>query len=198
MRHNSNRRRTETSRVVALGLLVIDWKLARTSLPDRSCLIRPLLLLVLTGRKSLNQEMSGSGLPLAAQSIVAVRVRSTTFNWGPMSIVGKPAGSWSSETQQHPHHITNKQTGIRYIRDITCDPPQLCYLKTSSIFNKWHILYEHINPTTQPRHQTRCSFTSQTSRGRSVTCWYITVCTHIYNVFCVWKRERKNVLVFVS
>lgn len=58
--------------------------------------MRPLLLVVLTGRKSLNQEMSGSGLPLAAQSMVAVRVRSTTFNCGPMSMVGKPGGSWSS------------------------------------------------------------------------------------------------------
>lgn len=66
------------------------------NLPDRSCLMRPLLLVVLTGRKSLNQEMSGSGLPLAAQSIVAVRVRSTTFSCGPMSMVGKPEGSWSS------------------------------------------------------------------------------------------------------
>ena len=44
----------------------------------------------------MNQEMSGSGLPLAAQSMVAVRVRSTTFNCGPMSMVGKPGGSWSS------------------------------------------------------------------------------------------------------
>lgn len=66
------------------------------TLPDLSCLMRPLLLVVLTGRKSLNQEISGSGLPLAAQSMVAVRVRSTTFNWGPMSMVGKPGGSWSS------------------------------------------------------------------------------------------------------
>lgn len=65
-------------------------------LPDLSCLMRPLLLVVLTGRKSLNQEMSGSGLPLAAQSMVAVRVRSTTFNCGPMSMVGKPGGNWSS------------------------------------------------------------------------------------------------------
>ena len=64
------------------------------TVPDRSCLIRPLLLLVLTGRKSLNQEMSGSGLPLAAHSMVAVRVRSTTFSWGPMSIVGKPGAQW--------------------------------------------------------------------------------------------------------
>lgn len=65
-------------------------------LPERSCLIRPLLLDVLTGRKSLNQVISGSGLPLAAQSIVAVRERSTTFSWGPMSMVGNPGGSWSS------------------------------------------------------------------------------------------------------
>lgn len=71
-------------------------------LPDLSCLIRPLLVVVLTGRKSLNQEMSGSGLPLAAQSIVAVRVRSTTFNWGPMSMVGKPGGSWSSAQTRPP------------------------------------------------------------------------------------------------
>ena len=64
--------------------------------PDRSCLMRPLLALGSTGRKSLNQVISGSGLPLAAQSIVAVRVRSTTFSWGPMSMLGKPGGSWSS------------------------------------------------------------------------------------------------------
>lgn len=64
--------------------------------PDRSCLMRPLLALGSTGRKSLNQVISGSGLPLAAQSIVAVRVRSTTFSWGPMSMLGKPEGSWSS------------------------------------------------------------------------------------------------------
>lgn len=64
--------------------------------PDRSCLIRPLLALGSTGRKSLNQVISGSGFPLAAQSMVAVRVRSTTFNWGPMSMLGKPGGSWSS------------------------------------------------------------------------------------------------------
>lgn len=68
-------------------------------LPERSCLIRPLLLDVLTGRKSLNQVISGSGLPLAAQSMVAVRERSTTLSWGPMSIVGNPAGSWSSVTK---------------------------------------------------------------------------------------------------
>ncbi|TNN78323.1 hypothetical protein EYF80_011563 [Liparis tanakae] len=44
--------------------------------------------------------MSGSGLPLAAHSIVAVRVRSTTFNCGPMSMVGKPGGSWSSAKEK--------------------------------------------------------------------------------------------------
>lgn len=64
--------------------------------PDRSCLMRPLLALGSTGRKSLNQVISGSGFPLAAQSMVAVRVRSTTFSWGPMSMLGKPGGSWSS------------------------------------------------------------------------------------------------------
>ena len=64
--------------------------------PDLSCLMRPLLALGSTGRKSLNQVISGSGLPLAAHSIVAVRVRSTTFSWGPMSMLGKPGGSWSS------------------------------------------------------------------------------------------------------
>lgn len=64
--------------------------------PDLSCLMRPLLALGSTGRKSLNQVISGSGFPLAAQSMVAVRVRSTTFSWGPMSMLGKPGGSWSS------------------------------------------------------------------------------------------------------
>ncbi len=62
------------------GLLVLWSQALGGKLPDRSCLMRPLLLLVLTGRKSLNQEMSGSGLPLAAQSMVAVRVRSTTLS----------------------------------------------------------------------------------------------------------------------
>lgn len=75
---------------------ICSHSLVRGSLPDLSCLMRPLLVVVLTGRKSLNQEMSGSGLPLAAQSMVAVRVRSTTFSCGPMSMVGKPGGSWSS------------------------------------------------------------------------------------------------------
>lgn len=59
--------------------------------------MRPWLLLGSTGRKSLNQEISGSGMPLAAHSIVAVLVRSTTFSWGPMSMLGKPNGSRSSE-----------------------------------------------------------------------------------------------------
>ncbi|TNN78144.1 hypothetical protein EYF80_011649 [Liparis tanakae] len=48
------------------------------------------------GRKSLNQEISGSGMPLAAHSMVAVLVLSTTFSWGPMSILGKPNGNRSS------------------------------------------------------------------------------------------------------
>lgn len=50
------------------------------SLPERSCLILPLLALGSMGRKSLYQVISGSGLPLAAQSMVAVRVRSTTLS----------------------------------------------------------------------------------------------------------------------
>lgn len=71
-------------------------QLVGLSLPERSCLIRPLLALGSMGRKSLYQVISGSGLPLAAQSIVAVRVRSTTLSWGPMSMLGKPGGSRSS------------------------------------------------------------------------------------------------------
>lgn len=71
-------------------------------LPERSCLILPLLAAVSTGRKSLYQEISGSGLPLAAQSIVAVRAFSTTLSWGPISIVGKPGGSWFSERKTNP------------------------------------------------------------------------------------------------
>lgn len=65
--------------------------------PERSCLMRPLLLLMSTGSMSLNQEISGSGLPLAAHSMVAVLVFSTTFSWGPISMVGKPWGIWFSE-----------------------------------------------------------------------------------------------------
>lgn len=59
--------------------------------------MRPLLLLMSTGSMSLNQEISGSGFPLAAHSMVAVLVFSTTFSWGPISIVGKPWGIWFSE-----------------------------------------------------------------------------------------------------
>lgn len=70
------------------------------SVPDRSCLMRPLLLPMSTGSMSLNQEISGSGFPLAAHSIVAVRVFSTTFSWGPISMVGKPWGIWFSKKQQ--------------------------------------------------------------------------------------------------
>lgn len=62
--------------------------------------MRPWLALGSTGRKSLNQEISGSGMPLAAHSMVAVLVRSTTFSWGPMSILGKPNGSRSSGRMQ--------------------------------------------------------------------------------------------------
>lgn len=58
--------------------------------------MRPWLVLGSIGRKSLNQEISGSGMPLAAHSMVAVFVRSTTFSWGPMSILGKPNGNRSS------------------------------------------------------------------------------------------------------
>lgn len=56
------------------------WHLYPICPPDRSCLMRPLLAVGSTGRKSLNQVISGSGFPLAAQSMVAVRVRSTTFS----------------------------------------------------------------------------------------------------------------------
>lgn len=59
-------------------------------LPEWSCLILLLLLDVLTGRKFLNQVISGLGLPLAAQTMVAPRECSTTFSWGPMSMVGNP------------------------------------------------------------------------------------------------------------
>lgn len=65
--------------------------------PERSCLMRPLLLLMSTGSISLYQVISGSGFPLAAHSMVAVLVFSTTFSWGPISIVGKPWGIWVSE-----------------------------------------------------------------------------------------------------
>lgn len=72
----------------------------KLTLPERSCFIRPLPLSISTGRKSLNQKISGSGFPLAAQSMVAVRVLSTTFSWGPMSMEGKPCGIWSSVGQR--------------------------------------------------------------------------------------------------
>lgn len=42
--------------------------------------MRPLLLLMSTGSMSLNQEISGSGFPLAAHNMVAVLVFSTTFS----------------------------------------------------------------------------------------------------------------------
>lgn len=67
------------------------------------------------GRKSLYQVISGSGLPLAAQSIVAVRVRSTTFSWGPMSMLGKPGGSRSSvkRTDKRVHESSHLKSQCR-------------------------------------------------------------------------------------
>lgn len=65
------------------------------------------------GRKSLNQVISGSGLPLAAQSMVAVRVRSTTFSCGPMSMLGKPVGSRSS-VGENIAKFRDKQWTVRY------------------------------------------------------------------------------------
>ena len=76
------------------------------TIPERSCLMRPLLLFISTGRKSLNQEISGSGLPLAAHSMVAVRVFSTTLSWGSMSMVGKPWGIWFSGKQKGRHSLS--------------------------------------------------------------------------------------------
>ena len=75
---------------------------------------------MLTGRKSLNQVISGSGFPLAAQSMVAVRLRSTTFSWGPMSMIGNPEGSWSSggegvNTHRLDHtQVTGTHTGYNH------------------------------------------------------------------------------------
>lgn len=63
-------------------------------------------------------------MPLAAHSIVAVRVRSTTFSWGPMSMLGKPGGSWSSggrngktraEAQLSPGHPSRAGLGDRLV-----------------------------------------------------------------------------------
>lgn len=82
------------------------WGPCGDSVPERSCLIRPLLLLISTGRKSLNQEISGSGLPLAAHSMVAVLVFSTTFSWGPMSMLGNPCGIWFSVEQTGRYGIS--------------------------------------------------------------------------------------------
>lgn len=96
-----------------LPRVIIRLWSSEEDLPDLSCLMRPLLLVVLTGRKSLNHEMSGSGLPLAAHSMVAVRVRSTTFSCGPMSMVGKPGGSWSSGDgwETHGREVTQLAAG---------------------------------------------------------------------------------------
>lgn len=81
------------------------------SLPERSCLMRPLLALGSMGRKSLYQVISGSGLPLAAQSMVAVRVRSTTLSWGPMSMLGNPGGSRSSVRRRGAGESLNGTAG---------------------------------------------------------------------------------------
>ncbi len=95
------------------GLLVLRSQALGGKLPDRSCLMRPLLLLVLTGRKSLNQEMSGSGLPLAAQSMVAVRVRSTTLSWGPISMVGN-LGAADPLKHRNTSTVTHTHTHVRW------------------------------------------------------------------------------------
>lgn len=107
------------------------------TLPDRNCLMRPLLLVVSTGKKSLNQVISGSGFPLAAHNMVAVRVRSTTFNCGPISMVGKPEGSWSSETHE------NKQ-GIYFVA-ARRNHAQFNFHSLISVnkYRQIHILHEH-------------------------------------------------------
>ena len=76
--------------------------------------MRPLLALGSTGRKSLNQEITGSGKPLAAHSMVAVRVRSTTFSCGPMSMEGKPGGSMSSVEAERGEHMRSSYSMMRF------------------------------------------------------------------------------------
>lgn len=70
------------------------------------------------GRKSLNQVISGSGLPLAAQSMVAVRVRSTTFSCGPMSMLGNPAGRRSS-VGENMEMFKDKQLDVSYQLEVS-------------------------------------------------------------------------------
>lgn len=98
------------------------------TLPDRSCFILPLLALGSTGRKSLNQVISGSGFPLAAQSIVAVRVRSTTFSWGPMSMLGNPGGNWSSggREQMKSGYTPSRDTAAEIQWKTLRKPPGRC------------------------------------------------------------------------
>lgn len=98
-------------------------------LPDLSCFILPLLALGSTGRKSLNQVISGSGFPLAAQSIVAVRVRSTTFSCGPMSMLGKPGGSWSSGVDNKGQGSHRCQGSVQQPKESTGHCPVHCKLK---------------------------------------------------------------------
>ncbi|TNN83522.1 hypothetical protein EYF80_006040 [Liparis tanakae] len=56
--------------------------------------------------------------------MVAVRERSTTFSWGPMSMVGNPEGSWSStERSSAPvkqrEHVIKRLQMTRHIK--ACD-----------------------------------------------------------------------------
>ncbi len=78
--------------------------------------MRPLLLLMSTGSMSLNQEISGSGFPLAAHSMVAVLVLSTTFSWGPISMVGKPWGIWFSENVQRQFFSVSRYTQSKKLK----------------------------------------------------------------------------------
>lgn len=91
---------TQAQKAVRVRAPHLSSRLRSLYSPERSCLMRPLLVVGSTGRKSLNQEISGSGFPPAAHNMVAVRAFSTTFSWGPMSMEGKPGGSWSSADKE--------------------------------------------------------------------------------------------------
>lgn len=107
--------------------------------PERSCLIRPWVY-VSMGRKSLNQVISGSGVPLAAHSMVAVRERSTTFSWGPISIDGKPAGSWSSEINKYKHTL-HSHLCLQWIGSLQGEADLMQMLcKIAHIFFSLHLL----------------------------------------------------------
>ena len=80
--------------------------------------MRPLLLLMSTGSMSLYQEISGSGFPLAAHSMVAVRVLSTTLSCGPMSMEGKPWGTWFSEIHKEGEGGTFGQRCTKAAEDV--------------------------------------------------------------------------------